>query len=140
MDTIKIPVTLLARPVPSACIVIIPRAYNLCNAQTKLNALEEIPMTHLVTQVCTLVRTQISVFNAQQVNIALVELSVEIAQLVTYVILGHLPLLQITYVLKTTIACMERELQHLARLAHSALSKEESRAPTALLAKLDRYA
>jgi len=73
MVTIKIPVTLRAKLVRLACIVIIQIAYSLSSAQIKLNVLEEIPMTLLVIQVCTSVRTQISVFNAQQDNIVLAE-------------------------------------------------------------------
>jgi hypothetical protein len=64
MVTIKIPVTLRAKLVRLACIVIIQIAYSLSSAQIKLNALEEIPMTLLVIQVCTSVRTPKSVFNA----------------------------------------------------------------------------
>jgi hypothetical protein len=62
------------------------------------------------------------------------------AQLATSAMLAPQHPLRITYALKTTIACMEQEWQRRARLAHSALSKEEFRAPTALLARLDRFA
>ena len=73
MDTIKIPVSLRAKLVRLACIVIIQLAYSLSSAQIKLNALEEIPMTLLVILVCTSVRTPKSVYNAQQDNIVLEE-------------------------------------------------------------------
>lgn len=63
-----------------------------------------------------------------------------IAQPATYVMLAPQHPLRITYVLKITIVCMEQRWQHHARAVHSALLKEESRAPTAQLVKLDRYA
>jgi len=65
---------------------------------------------------------------------------VEIAQLATFVILAPQHPLQITYVLKTAFVCMEHRWQHHARAVHSALLKEESRALTAQLARLDRFA
>jgi len=73
MDTIKIPVTLRAKLVRLACIVIIQIVYSLSSAQIKLNVQEEIPMTLLVILVCTSVLTQKGVCNAQQDNIVLAE-------------------------------------------------------------------
>jgi hypothetical protein len=65
---------------------------------------------------------------------------VETAQLATYAMLAPRHPLLTTYVLKTTIACMELDWLHRARVAHSDQSKVGFRALTALLARLDRYA
>jgi hypothetical protein len=140
MASIKTPALHLARPVPLACFVTILEAYSLSNAQIKLNAQVVILMILHAIKVCISVPTLISVFNVKRVNTVSVALSVETAQLATYAMLAprHPPLT--TCVLKTTIACMELDWLHPARVAHSALSKVGFRAPTALPARLDRYA
>jgi hypothetical protein len=109
MASIKTPVLHLARPAPLACIVIIPEAYSLSNAQIKPNAQVVIPMILHVIKVCISVPTQISVFNAKLVNTVSVALSVEIAPLATYAMLAPRHPHLIIYALKTTFACMEQE-------------------------------
>jgi hypothetical protein len=140
MASIKTQALHLARPAPLACFATILEAYSLSNAQIKPNVQVVIPTILHAIKVCISVPTRISASNAKRVNTVSAALSVETAQLDTYAMLArrHPPLT--TYVLKTTIACMELDWLHRARVEHSALSKVGFRAPTALPARLDRYA